>query len=82
MCFFVGMNFHTEKINHSLNVCYCNRYLPPPPTNPTMSSLVVTISEGIKMNNHTKTKIRVGSVVKAKVGELESLLVGEDNKGG
>ena len=25
------------------------------------------------MNNHTKTKIRVGSVVKSKVGELDKI---------
>ena len=29
--------------------------------------------EGTKMKKHTKTKIGVGSVVKAKVGELENI---------
>ena len=39
----------------------------------TMSSTVVTFKEGMNMTKHTKTKIGVGSVVKAKVGELENI---------
>ena len=35
-----------------------------------MSSPVVTVKEGMEMKKQTKTKIGVGSVVKAKVGEL------------
>ena len=38
-----------------------------------MSSPVVTKKEGMKMTKQTKTKIVVGSVVKAKVGELEKI---------
>ena len=38
-----------------------------------MSSPVLTISEGMKTKNNNKTKIGVGSVVKAKVGELEKI---------
>ena len=38
-----------------------------------MISPVVTLKEGMKMTKQTKTKIRVGSVVKAKVGELEKI---------
>ena len=38
-----------------------------------MSSPVVTIKEGTKTKKQTKTKIGVGSVVKAKVGELEKI---------
>ena len=38
-----------------------------------MSSHVLTIAEGMKVKNKKKTKIGVGSVVKAKVGELEDI---------
>ena len=43
------------------------------PLNYTMSSPVVTIKEGMNMKKQTKKKIGVGSVVKAKVGELEKI---------
>ena len=36
-----------------------------------MSSPVVTIAEGVKEKKWIRTNIRVGSVVKAKVGEME-----------
>ena len=38
-----------------------------------MSSLVVTVKEGMEIKKQTKTKIGVGYVVKAKVGELEKI---------
>ena len=38
-----------------------------------MSSYVLTIAEGVKVKKQNKTKIGVGSVVKAKVGELEKI---------
>ena len=38
-----------------------------------MSSPVITITEGVKSKKQNKTKIRVGSVVKAEVGELENI---------
>ena len=38
-----------------------------------MNSPVVNVKEGMEMKNQTKTKIGVGSVVKAKVGELENI---------
>ena len=38
-----------------------------------MSSPVVTKKDGMKMTKNTKTKIVVGSVVKANVGELENI---------
>ena len=44
-----------------------------PPLKSTMSSPVVNAKEGMEMTNNTKTKIGVGSVVKAKVGELEKI---------
>ena len=37
-----------------------------------MSSPAVIIKEWMKVKNQTKTKIGVGSVVKAKVGELKN----------
>ena len=46
--------------------------LPPSPKS-TMSSPVVTVQEGMEMNNQTKTKIGVGSVVNTKVGDLEKI---------
>ena len=45
-------------------------FLPP---NSTMSSPVVNAKEGMKMTKQTKTKIGVGSIVQAKVGELEKI---------
>ena len=38
-----------------------------------MNSPVLIIAEGMKMKKQNKTKIGVGSVVKAKVGELEDI---------
>ena len=38
-----------------------------------MSSPVVNAREGMEMTKQTKTKIGVGSIVKAKVGELENI---------
>ena len=38
-----------------------------------MISPVLTILEGMKLNNQTKTKIGVGYIVKAKVGESEKI---------
>ena len=38
-----------------------------------MSLRVVNAKEGMKITKQTKTKIRVGSVVQAKVGELENI---------
>ena len=70
LLFFVGITFHTKKINRTLTISYCNCQTPPHP-NSNMISPVVTIAEGMKENKRTKTKIRVESVVKAKVGEME-----------
>ena len=71
---FVGMTFHTKtQIEHTLTVRYCNRYSTTTTPKSTMSSPVVTKKEGMKMTKQTKTKIVVGPVVKAKVGELEKI---------
>ena len=45
----------------------------PPPPKSTIISPVVTVKEGMEIKKQTKTKIRVGSVVKSKVGELENI---------
>ena len=72
--FFVGMNFHTKtQIEHTPTVRYCNRYSTTTTPNSIMSSPVVTKKEWMKMTKQTKTKIVVGYVVKAKVGELEKI---------
>ena len=39
-----------------------------------MISYAITITEGMKVKNQNKTKIGVGSVVKAKIGELEDII--------
>ena len=55
-------------------VRYFNCYSPPlPPPKSTMISPVVTVKEGMEIKKQTKTKIGLGSVVKAKVGELENI---------
>ena len=68
------MTFHTKtQIKHTLDVRYCNRYSTTTTTKSNMNSPVVTFKVGIKMTKQTKTKIGVGSVVKAKVGESEKI---------
>ena len=68
------MTFHTKtQIEHALTVHYCNCYSTTTTLKSTMSSPVVTKKEGMKLTKQTKTKIVVGSVVKAKVGDLEKI---------
>ena len=45
-----------------------------------MRSPFLKISEGIKIKKQNKTKIGVGSIVKAKVGELEKIARGGRNR--
>ena len=45
-----------------------------PPPNSNMISPVVNAIDGMNMTKQTKTKIGVGSVVKAKVGELDNII--------
>ena len=45
-----------------------------------MSSPGLRISEGMKVKKQNKAKIRVGSVVKSKVGELESWRISQGKK--
>ena len=72
-CVFCWDGFSHKKMNQALAVCCRSQYLPPLPPNPTMSSPVVTVKEGMDMKKQTKTKIGVGFVVKAKGGELENI---------
>ena len=72
MCVFFGTNFHTKK-NQSYAHCSLLQKLSSPPKS-TMSSPVVNVKEGIKTTKQTKTKIGVGCVVKANVGELEKII--------
>ena len=69
---FFGITFHTKKSTTQSLFATEIAKAPPHPKS-KMSSPVLTITEGKNINNHTKTKIRVGSVVKAKVGELEKI---------
>ena len=55
-----------------LNVCYFNRLMTPYPKS-TMISPFLKIAEVVKVKKHNKTKIGVGSVVKAKVVYLEKI---------
>ena len=69
--FLCEKSFQQKQTNHKIYVCYCNRYSPPSPKE-KMISHVITIKEVVEMKKQTKTKIGVGYVVKAKVGELEN----------
>ena len=73
LCFFVGMNFHKKNKStiQSILGSVISKASPHPKF--TMSSPVVKIKKEMEMKNQTKTKIGVGSVVKAKVGELEKI---------
>ena len=64
---------HKKKIKHTIAVRYFNHYSTTTTPKSTMSSPVVNAKEGMEMNKQTKTKIGVGSIVKAKVGELEKI---------
>ena len=69
------MTFHT-KTPSSMSSLFATEIsiltLPPLPKY-TMSSPVVNFKEGMETTKQTKKKIGVGSVVKAKVGELEKI---------
>ena len=62
--------FFTKKITRTLAICYCNQYKPPHPKS-TMSSPVIKITKGMKEKKRIKTKIGVGYVVKANIGDME-----------
>ena len=47
--------------------------MPHPHPNSTMISHAVTVKEGMEMKKQTNTKVGVGYVVKAKVGELDKI---------
>ena len=73
-CLFVF--FCWNDFSHTKNQPYA-RYsllqsISPPPKF-TMISSVITVKEGVELKKKTKTKIGVGSIVKAEVGELENI---------
>ena len=73
VCVFLLEWIFTQKKSTTRSMFATAIAICPPPTNPTMSSLVVTVKEGMDIHNQTKTKIEVGAVVKSKVGELENI---------
>ena len=70
LLFFAGMNFHTKN-KSTIRLVFTTVITIP--SKFTMSSHVVTVKDGMEMKNKTKTKMGVGYVVKAKVGELERI---------
>ena len=68
---FFGIHFHTK--NQPYARCSLLQLLNTPLPKSTMSSSVLNIVKGMKMKEQYKTKIGVGYVVKAKVGELEKI---------
>ena len=71
-CVFFWNDFSHKKNQPSSQFLLLQSLNPPHP-NSAMSSPVLTIVEGVKMKKQNKTKIGVGSVVKARVGELENI---------
>ena len=67
--FVVEMSSYTK--NPTIRLPFSTEIANPPHQKSTMRSTVLTILEGMNMKKQTKTKIEVGSVVKANVGELE-----------
>ena len=60
---------HKKQINHTLAICYCNSYRIYHPKLTSISPVLIIV-EMMKLKNQNKTKIGVGSVVEAKVGDL------------
>ena len=70
-CLFLELIF-THKINEEHTRHLLLQFLiSPPPPDSTMSLPVVTIAQEMMMKKRVKTKIGVGSVVKARVGSME-----------
>ena len=66
------MNFHT-KTKSTIHSMFPTSIYKASQPNSTLISPVLTIAEGMKVMNQYRTKIRTGSVVKVKVGELEKI---------
>ena len=68
--------YHTSPENNKVNcwlaVCCCNQYSSPP-SKSTISSPVVTVKEGDGDEEAYQDENRGGSLVNAKVGELENI---------
>ena len=70
LLFFLGTTFYKKKSTEN-SLFATEIFTPHPHPKSTMRSTVVTISEGMKDKKQTKTKVRVGFVVKSKVGDME-----------
>ena len=66
------MTVHTKNKSIVILLLATEISTPPPPKS-TMISPVVTVKYGMGMKKQSKTKIGVGYVVKAMVGELEKI---------
>ena len=71
LLFFVGINLHTKTNQKHAWYWLLQSLTPPPPPKSKMSSPVVKITEWMMGKKSIKTKIGVGSVVKANVREME-----------
>ena len=65
------MTLHTKKT--TIRTLFATSITNPPPPKYTATSPVVTVKEGMELKKQIKTNIGVGSVVMAKVGELEKI---------
>ena len=66
------MTFHAKN-KSTICSLFDNEIATPLPPNSTTRSPAVTVKERVEMKNQTKTKIGVGSIVKAKAGWLEKI---------
>ena len=74
LLFFVGITFHTKNKSTAKSLLtneIANQLPPSHPPKSTMISPVVTITKEMMDKKFIKMKIGVGSVVKAKVREIE-----------
>ena len=65
---------HTKKLTIRLLFATAISVRPPPSPNSTRVSHVFAVKGVMEMKKQTKTKIGVGSIVKAKVVELEKII--------
>ena len=73
-CLFFGWNDFSHKKKSIIRSLFDTAItIRPPPPKSTMNLPVVTVKEGMETKKQTKTKIGVGSDVKAKVRELENI---------
>ena len=72
--FFFWNEFSYKNTNQVYARCLLmESILYPSPPKSIIRSHVVNVEEGMEMTKQTKTKIGVGSILKAKVGEMENI---------